>query len=55
MVSAEGRRGASSEVDVRKVDIRLPGKGNSNPHVARPVYSIHHDDEVHSDQLVGCE
>jgi hypothetical protein len=22
----------------RKVDIRLPGKGNSNPHGARPVY-----------------
>ena len=23
---------------VRKVDIRLPGKGNSNSHGARPVY-----------------
>jgi len=28
----------------RKVDIRLPGKGNSNPHGTRPVYSNHLDD-----------
>ena len=27
-----------------KVDIRLPGKGNSNSHDARPVYSNHLDD-----------
>ena len=25
---------------VRKVDVRLPGKGNSNSHVARPVHQI---------------
>jgi len=24
----------------RKVDVRLPGKGNSNPHGARPVHLI---------------
>jgi len=24
----------------RKVDVRLPGKGNSNSHGARPVYQI---------------
>ena len=28
----------------RKVDIRLPGKGNSNSHGARPVYQNHLDD-----------
>jgi len=28
----------------RKVDIRLPGKGNSNFHGARPVYKNHLDD-----------
>ena len=31
----EGREGGGHP---RKVDIRLPGKGNSNPHGARPVY-----------------
>ena len=25
---------------LRKVDVRLPGKGNSNPHGARPVHLI---------------
>ena len=34
----------------RKVDIRLPGKGNSNSRGARPVYPIHFDGEVDSDQ-----
>jgi hypothetical protein len=34
----------------RKVDIRLPGKENSNSHGARPVYEIHLDDGVFSDQ-----
>ena len=34
----------------RKVDIRLHGKGNSNSHGARPVYSNHVDDTVDSDQ-----
>ena len=29
---------------VRKVDIRLSGKGDSNSHGARPVYSNHLDD-----------
>ena len=28
----------------RKVDIRLPGKGNSNSHGARPVYQNHLED-----------
>ena len=34
----------------RKVDVRLPGKGNSNPHGARPVHLINHDEKVDSDQ-----
>ena len=34
----------------RKVDIRLPGRGNSNSHGARPVHQINHDDKVDSDQ-----
>jgi hypothetical protein len=29
---------------IRKVDIRPPGKGNSNSHGARPVYRNHLDD-----------
>jgi len=36
----------------RKVDVRLPGKGTSNSHGARPVHLNHHDDSVDSDQLV---
>jgi hypothetical protein len=28
----------------RKVDIKLPGKGNSDPHGARPVYKNYFDD-----------
>ena len=36
----------------RKVDVRLPEKGNSNSHGARPVHLNHHDDLVDSDQLV---
>jgi len=35
-----------------KVDVRLPGKGNSNSHGARPVHLNHHDDLVDSDQEV---
>ena len=35
---------------LRKVGIRLPEKGNSNSHGARPVYYNHHDDEVDPDQ-----
>jgi len=27
-------------IDTRKVDVRLPGKRNSNSHGARPVYLI---------------
>jgi hypothetical protein len=27
----------------RKVDVRLPGKGNANSHGARPVYKNHLD------------
>ena len=30
--------------DLRKLDIRLPGKGNSNSHDARPVHQNHLDD-----------
>ena len=37
-------------VEIRKVDIRLHGKGNSNSHGARPVYENHLDDKVDSDQ-----
>jgi len=33
-----------------EVDIRLPGKGNSNSHGARPVYKTNLDDHVDSDQ-----
>ena len=36
----------------RKVDVRLPGKGNPNSHGARPGPPNHHDDEVDSDQWV---
>ena len=31
---------SSRECDVRKVDVRLPGKGDSTPHGARPVHLI---------------
>ena len=34
----------------RKIHIKLPGKGNSNSHDAKPVYSNYLDDEVDSDQ-----
>ena len=34
----------------RKVDIRLPGKGNSNSHGARPVHQDRLDDQVDKDQ-----
>jgi len=43
-------RRADGSTSVRKVDIRLPGKGNSNSRGARPVYSNHFDDYVDSDQ-----
>ena len=32
----------------RKVDVRLPGKGDSNSHGARPVHSNPLDDQVDS-------
>ena len=32
--------GVALSPGVRKVDVRLPGKGNSNPHGARPVHLI---------------
>ena len=35
---------------LRKVDIRLPGKGNSKSHGTRPFYYNHLDDPVDSDQ-----
>ena len=35
---------------VWKVDIRLPGKGSSIFHGARPAYYNHLDDQVDSDQ-----
>ena len=42
-----------SEIATRKIDVRLPGKGNSNCHSARPVHLIHHqDDKLDSDQWV---
>ena len=41
------REGASG---VRKVDVRLPGKGKSNSHGASPVYKTHPDNSVDSDQ-----
>ena len=28
------------DLEARKVDVRLPGKGNSNSHGARPVHPI---------------
>ena len=31
-------------LQTRKVDIRLPGKGNSSSHSARPVFQSHLDD-----------
>jgi len=34
----EQARGHPTPKPTRKVDIRLPGKGNSNSHGARPVY-----------------
>ena len=36
--------------EARKVDIRLHGRGNSNPHSAKPVHESHLDDQVDSDQ-----
>ena len=36
----------------RKVDVRLPEKGNSNSYGARPIYSKHLDDKVDSYQYV---
>ena len=36
--SGIGRFGLIVRVGLRKVYIRLPGKGNSNTHDARPVY-----------------
>ena len=44
-------RGPGFLVLSRKVDVRLPGKGNSTPNGARPVSPPnHHDDKVDSDQ-----
>jgi hypothetical protein len=34
----KGVSGSTSRTVSRKVDVRLPGKGNSNSHGARPVY-----------------
>ena len=34
----------------RKVDTRLPEKGNSNSHGVRPVHSSHFDDQVDANQ-----
>ena len=39
-------------MELRKVDIRLPGKGISNSDGARPVHSSHLDDEADSDQCL---
>jgi len=35
-----GRRASQASQEHRKVDVRLPGKGNSNSHGARPVHLI---------------
>ena len=37
-----------------KADIRLPGKGNSNSHGARPVHQNHLDDCVSCKEEFGC-
>jgi hypothetical protein len=34
-----------------KVDVRLPGKGNSNSHDARPVYQNHLDEWIRTSRL----
>jgi hypothetical protein len=34
----------------RKLDVKLPGKGNSNSHGTRPVHPNHLDDKVDPDQ-----
>ena len=47
-----GFRVNNLEIGTRKVDIKLPEKGNSNFHGARPVYKNHPDDSVDSDQWV---
>ena len=41
----------------RKVNIRLPEKGNSNSHGARPVYQKHlrHDEVVPDQKVVNKE
>ena len=52
MVACAARKASDKPDDLqhRKVDIRLPGKGNSNSRGARPVYQSHHGDKVDSDQ-----
>ena len=45
----KGTTAKGGEDYLRKVDVRLPGKEDSDPHGARPVYSKHLDDEVESD------
>lgn len=37
----------------RKVDIRLPGNGNSNAHGTKPVRSSHLCDQVDPNQLIA--
>ena len=51
-VSGSGAHGSSSlkSNTPRQVDVRPPGKGNSNSHGARPVYLNDLDDQVDSDQ-----
>ena len=36
----DSNRGYQHETVTRKVDVRLPGKGNSNSHGTRPVHLI---------------
>ena len=51
-VGVLGFRGQGVGFTTRKVHIRLPGKGNSDSHGARPIYQNHLDDSGDSDQEV---
>ena len=42
--------GRHTWLEARKVDVKLPGKGNSNTHGTRPVHQNHLDEKVDPDQ-----
>ena len=44
MRGADGKAVSGKRKGMMKVDIRLPGKGNSNSHGARPVHYNQLDD-----------